>query len=371
MKSEIQIQSRRSARCLIGLALFLSFILHPSSFLRADSVFIQTLEVKNVTIRELKGDTLSYEVNGRMTERPVARISRIIVTSEAPLNAAEEAFATEKWDVAVDGYQKVIRTTAKPWVKDWAMMRLIDAANKSNRFDAAAAAYILMLLKNPTNAATSKPAMPDAKSTFLTSAVNDVNISLADSKLTTDQKRALIGFLIELQQARKDTAGEDAAYEMLAKLPGADANDPNTKRVVARRRLSLAQRDLDARNYQDAITEIDGNRAVFVDPTHQIEALYILAQARYGLAGNDLAALKDAGLAYMRVVTLAKNDPNKTHVVDSLIKTAGIMEQLGQPQVAMQMYQQIVAQYPDDPAAQVAANNYDRLKVSPTTTTTN
>lgn len=331
---------------------------------RADSFFVSNLETKNVIIKDYKGDNLVYEVNARISERPAGRIGRIIVNNEATLNAAEEAFSTDKWDKAVDDYQRVIRTASKPWIKDWAAMRLVEAANKSGRFDAAAAAYTLMLLKNPAGSAASKPAMPDSKSTFLTLAVADVNTALNDPKLTTDQKRALLGFLIELQQARKDSAGEDAAYDQLIKLPGTDVNDPNAKRVVARRKLTVALRLLEAKNYRQAIAEIDASRAAFIEPSQQAEALYILAESRYGLAGTDATALKDAGLAYMRVVAAAKNEPGRPRVVESMLKTAAIMEQIGQPQAASQLYQQIVSQYPDDPGVSQAKQNLDRLKTS-------
>jgi tetratricopeptide (TPR) repeat protein len=329
---------------------------------RADSVFDGTLEIKDVTIKELKGDTLVFDINGRASERPVARIKRLIVLAEPPLTAAEEAYASEKWDQAVDGYQKTIRTATKQWVKDWASMRLIEAAGKSGRFDAVAAGYIQMLLKDPAGAATRQITMPDSKSSFLDTSVSDVNNTLKDPKLTNDQRRALLGFLIQLQQARKDQVAEDAAFEQLSKLPGADMNDPGAKRILARRRLVAATNALAAKNYAQVLKEIDSNRAVFVETQSQIEALYLLAEARYGLAGNDKTALKDAALAYMRVTALAKNEPGRPRVVDSLLKTAAILEQIGEPQTAADLYGQIATQYPDDSAAVASARaNLTRL----------
>ncbi|HVT87334.1 MAG TPA: tetratricopeptide repeat protein [Tepidisphaeraceae bacterium] len=347
---------------IAALGLFSSFIIHPTSFLHADSIFVGTLERKNAIIKELRGESLFYDYSGRTSEVPAARVTRLIVDNEPPLNIAEESFATEKWDAAVDGYQKTIRTTSKPWIKDWAAMRLIAAANKSGRFDAAAFAYILALLKNPTTASNMKPVMPESKSTFLDSAVADVNTTLGDPRLTAVQRRALLGFLIELQQVRNDLAGEDAAYEQLIKLPGADMNDPNAKRVLARRRLTAAAKALDSKNYQQAITEIDSNKALFIEPKQQADALYLLAQAREGAAGTDSTSLKDAALAYMRVVALAKTQPDAPHVVDSLLKTAALLEQLGQKPTAIQLYDQIISQYPDDPAVNKARSKLATLK---------
>jgi tetratricopeptide (TPR) repeat protein len=332
------------------------------SIAKADSIFVGSLERKDVTIRDIKGDTLIFDINGRQTETQASKVTRLTVTSEPPLNAAEEAYAAGKWDQAVDGYQKTLRTTQKPWVKEWAATRLIDAGNKSGRFDAAVSAYIQMLLKDPASAAGAKPSMPDAKSTYLDTAVKEVNTALGDSKLTVDQKRALLGFLVELQQARKDAAAEDDAYERLAKLPGADVNDSNARRVLAKRKISVASRALETKNYRQALDEVEKNRGLFTEPTQQADALFIIAEARHALAGSDNNALKDAALGYMRVVAAAKNEPGRPHVVDSLLKTAAILEQLGEPRAATGLYEQVLAQFADDPSAPKARDNLERLK---------
>ena len=120
-----------------------------SSLALADSVFVGSLERKDATIKLLKSDTLVFEINDKVSEIPISKISRIIVSSDPPLSAAEESYARGNLDSAVDDYQKAIRTTSKQWVKDWSAMRLIEAASKTGRFDAAATAYILTLLRIP------------------------------------------------------------------------------------------------------------------------------------------------------------------------------------------------------------------------------
>lgn len=327
----------------------------------ADSIFVGTLERKNVTIKELKGDSLIFDFNGRTTEQQASKITRVVVTAEPVLTAAEEAYATSKWDDAVDNYQKAQRS-AKPWVKDWASLRLIDAASKSGRFDAAAAAYVAVLLKDPATAASAKPAMPDSKSTFLDSAASDVNTALKDPKLTADQRKSLLGFLVEIQQTRKDQVAEDAAYAQLTKLPGADSDEAGAKRILGRRKLSSAQKALEAKNYALVASEIESGKPSFVDLAMQSDALYLLAEAQMAQAGSDGVKLKDTALAYMRVVALAKNEPSKPHVVDSLVKTALILDRLGDPPAAGRLYEQIITQYPDDPLAAVARQNLAKLK---------
>jgi tetratricopeptide (TPR) repeat protein len=331
------------------------FVFAATPHVSADSVFVGTLERPDATIQSLDGDSLTFQINDRVSQIPISKISRIVVDSDPPLTAAEEAYSVSNWDEAVDDYQKAIRTTAKEWVKQWSAMRLIDAANKTGRFDAAASAYLITLLHDPATAAKIKPVMPDSKSAFLDSAVSDVNDSLKDQTLSVDQRRALLGFLIE-----------NAAYEQIAHLPGADANDPDIRRHLANQHLANAAADVQAKKFQQAIEEIDSNRSLFGEAAEQAEALYILAQAHYGLAGSDPNALKDAALAYMRVVALAKDQPAAPHVAESLLKTAEIMQRLGEPATAAKIDQQVLSQFPNDPAAPQARENLNRLKNQPT-----
>jgi TolA-binding protein len=360
MKDEIQ-NFARAGRRLFVAAIFSSFILLPSSFVFADSIFVGTLERANVTIRDFKGATLQFDIAGRPSETDATRISKLVIPSEPQLTAAEQAFATEKWDEAVDAYQRLLRTAAKPWVKDWSGFRLAIAAGKSGRFDAAATAYVQMLIKDPVGAASVKPAMPDSKSTYLDTAITTTNTALADSKLTNDQKRALLGFLIEIQQAKKNPAGEDAAYEQLIKLPGADLNDPTAQRVLARRRIASAMQSLANKSYAKVIDEINSNRTLFIDPAQQSEALYLLAEARLGIAAADPSAMKDAALAYMRVVAQSNALSGKPFVLPALQKTAEIMEKIGEPKSAAALYSQIIDEFPNDPAAAKARTEIRRL----------
>jgi TolA-binding protein len=140
--------------------------------------------------------------------------------------------------------------------------------------------------------------------------------------------------------------------EILAK----DPNNPAAGQAIARRKLTAAMRALEAKDFAKAISEIESGKASFVDPNQQAEALYTLAEAKYALAQakKEPGELKDVALAYMRVVAHFRDLPTKPHVADALLKTAMIEEQLNDPAAANQLYQQIVQQYPSDPAAAVA-----------------
>ncbi|MGH7178113.1 MAG: tetratricopeptide repeat protein, partial [Tepidisphaeraceae bacterium] len=139
-------------------------------------------------------------------------------------------------------------------------------------------------------------------------------------------------------------------------------DNPAAARAIVRRKLQSAQTSLDRRAYPQAIAEIDNNRGFFTDTTQQAEALFILAQARFGMAGKDPNALKSAALAFMRVVANFKDAPGHPRVPESLLKTGEVLEALSDSQNARQIYQQLTSQYPDDPAAAQARQNLERLK---------
>jgi tetratricopeptide (TPR) repeat protein len=289
-------------------------------------------------------------------------VQRILVDGEAALNAAEDAYAAGNWSAAVDGYQRTVRATTKPWLKDWSTARLIDAANKSGRFDAAVTAYVAILLKDPAAAAALKPALPTERSTYLDTAVTDVTTALGTKGINDAQRQALLTFLMDLHRARKDKTAEEKVAEQLDELLVKDPNNPAAGQAIARRKLMSAARAIEAKDYRKALADIDAARDKFTEPPQQADALFYTAEAKYGLTDPKNAdALKDAALAYMRVVAHFKNEPGAPHVAESLVKVAQIHEQLGEAQTAANLYEQVASQFKDDPAAQIARQSLQRL----------
>ena len=185
------------------------------------------------------------------------------------------------------------------------------------------------------------------------------------NKLGDAQQAALLGFLVDIQRARQDGAAEQQALAKLDDVLARDPNNPAAGQIMARRKLQSAQQALAAKDYAKAIAEIESNRQRFTDPQQQADALFVVAQSRYALAqtSKDATALKDAGLAFMRVVANFKDLPQHPHVVESLMQTAAIHEQLNEPQTAAQIYAQVAEKYPNDPAAAAARQSAARLSV--------
>jgi tetratricopeptide (TPR) repeat protein len=320
------------------------------------------INIKAAKITRVEGGHVFFTASGKETSRELAKVQKILVDGEAALNAAEEAYGAGNWSAAVDGYQRTIRSTTKPWLKDWATVRLIDAANKSGRFDAAVTAYVAMLLKDPAAAAALKPAMPGERSTYLDTAVNDVTTALGTKGINDLQRQALLTFLMDLHRARRDKAGEEKAAAQLDEILAKDPNNPAAAQAIARRKLMAASKAIEAKDYRKALAEIDEARDKLTEPAQQADALFYIAVAKHGLTdGQNADALKDAALAYMRVVAHFKNEPGAPHVAESLVRVAQIHEQLGEPQTAANLYEQVASQFKDDPAAQVARQGLQRL----------
>ena len=96
----------------------------------------------------------------------------------------------------------------------------------------------------------------------------------------------------------------------------------------------------------------------------QADALFVLAQAKHqSAAAGDQTALKQAALSYMRVVAHFGDVEGKPNVLPCLVATAAILEQIGEKADAAAALEQIVREFPDDPAANQARQDLARLKL--------
>lgn len=350
-------------------AAFFSCLL-PAGGARADALWLDNTSgaplFANARITKVEKGTIYFVINGNETSRELAKIGRISVDDEPALTAAETAYAAQKWDDAVDGYERVVRATAKPWARDWATTRLIDAAAKSGRFDSAVTGYLALVQKDPTAAAMAKPALPPGKSTYLDTAVQQVDKALsAGQRLSDEQKTQLLTFLIELHAARGDAAAGNAAAERLDEILARDPNNPAAARAAVRRKLQSAERSLATGKPDEAISAVEMARDLFVEPADQAEAMFLVAEARNAKAqapGADRLALQDAALAYMRVAANFKDAPGRPRVAAALAKAAELCARLNEKEAAIRLYDEVARDFPDDPAAGPAAQAAARLR---------
>lgn len=339
----------------IRIGLFTSLLLSVS-VLQADQLFIPGMQAQQVTYTDLQGNRLIFRTQrGDLSEREIERISHISVDGEPAFNDAELALIKDEKDKAIDGYTKTIRSTSKPWLKYFAARRLLTAIGDNPRFDARVVAYLALLERNPDEALAYKPELPPKGNRQLDVAITDVETMLKQPGLGIAQQVALYTFLLDLNRRKGDETGVISTLERLSKVADAAGSLPEIREQLAAARVTQAKLALEQGKYSEAVRLIQENRTSLNDPRLQSDALYILASAARSTADpSDKNALKDAALQFMRVVAHFSEIEGKPNVPASLIATAEIMEQLDQKEDAIQLYQQILNEFPNDPVARTA-----------------
>ena len=334
---------------------------------RADTVWIQSgsgnpIALPQVKVQGVDGDSLVFTTGtGKQNTRPLAQVPQVALDDEPAFSIAEEAFHGKQFPQAAENYQKTLATTTKPWVKERAALRVVQSANQAGNFPLAVQGFIQLVQVKPSAATDNKPAVP-ANGNAINQAVTDLKQALQNARLAPEQKTVLNNYLVELYNAKGDTAAANAAVGQMAQSGGA-AVDPASQKIAAAAKLTEARQAYGQRQYAKAAQVLNSSGALFVDPAQRGEALYVLAQSQAATA-RDANQLKDAALGYMRVVAECKSLPGKPHVADSLLAVAAIEEGLKDPKAALAIYNQMITEFAGTPAATKAKENADRLNAA-------
>lgn len=336
---------------------------------RADSVWIQSgsgnpIAISDVKVTGVEGDALLFTTAaGRQTSKPLANIPQIKLDDEPNFSAAEEAFRDSQFPQAVENYRKSLGSTTKPWLRERAALRLVQAANKSNNFPAAVEGFVDLLQVAPALATDNKPAIPkDANA--INKAVAFVQQAQKSPQLKPDQKTVLGNFLVELYNAKGDTASANATLGQISKSPTSpEVATQENRRVSADLKMTEARQAYSQRQYGRAVAVLNASGSLFTEPQQRADALYLLAQSTVGAVGNseDPNQLKDAAIACMRVVAFCESLPGKPHVADALMQVAAIEEKLKNKKEALAVYNQIADEFKGTPAATQAKEAAARL----------
>jgi TolA-binding protein len=341
------------ALSLLGMMLVTGFALIPT-VASADTLWIgepgtNPIKAEGVKVQQVDGDKVSYTTeSGASSSKTFSQLQLINLDGETSFNSAENAFVARNLNDAITGYQAVLASTsAKDWMKNRAGVRLLLVAKELHRFDAQVAAYVALIQRDPATASESKPAKPEENSPYLDPALATINKALDASTLDKSQKTALLGLELEIYRAKKDSSHVDQTLQQLVSLGGSTPADQALLKIVA------ADAAYDRKQYTQAINDIQQNRALFTQPDQQVDALYVLAQAKEAIDGDktDPDVLKDLALAYMRVVTFGSQLSDKPHVPEALFRVAQLEEKLKEPQSAAQLYKQIITTYPQSSIA--------------------
>ena len=307
--------------------------------------------------------------SGRETQRKLEDVIKIRLDDEPKFNAAEDAYAANQFPAAATAYQAALGATQREWVKDRALQRLVELAQKTNQYPAAVAAFVEMAKRDPAQAEKAKPKIPAGNPSALTAVIADVR-KAHDGNVKPETRQLLRTYLVDLYLAAGDPKSADALVKG-APAPAApaaqDAAAPNAADTAAATRamneakIAMAQKD-----YARVANAIRSNKAAFTDADQQFEALYMLAEAESGAAGNDPGKLADAAVAYMRVVAHFGNRTSDPRYADALVKAAAIVERLQKPNEALALYNQVATdpKFKNTPAAAEANKAIARLKAS-------
>lgn len=335
----------------------------------ADDIYVKSgtteLPLKNVTINRVKDGEVYFQISGRESHRTITDINRMVIVGEDAFSKAEQAFADAvkatdekvakaKYAEAVTGYQAALKSS-KPWLKEFAAVRLQTAAPKSGRFDAAVGAWIPMVQANAAGALKSKPALEgiEKDSKYLAEAVKTLNAA-ASSTSKQEEKLAYLQFLGEVQTYMGDADASLKTFETIVQISGT----PEQKDELAIKKGSAA---LAKKDYEGATAAIKGVSSVDALPDN-LKGEYNFISAECASAKlqptSPAEAWKDVAIDYMRVVV---GDPKGTNAAAALLKIAQIHETIKEPETAIKIYQQVSRDFAGTPAATQAQQSADRL----------
>lgn len=357
-----------SPRFLLQFALGCVAVASAPAIALADSAVINGLPYHGIRITGVKDGELQFETpNGNLTSKPIKFVTRINVTDEPALNAAEDAYARSDWNQAADNYEKAIRSAnspAKAWLRDWCSLRLADAAGKGGRFDVSIRTFIDLAKKSPEQAATMFAGlkMPKAGSDYLKQAAASLETEVSQSR-NDAATEVLLSALKDIYTVNNDSAHAGATAAKLAEVAARrNPNSPEALRALMDIKLQNLHKTLAAKQFATVIQTIEQDAPAIVDPFQQIDALFLLAEAKAGkAAASPDADWKDIAISYMRVVANAKSDD--PHVPVALLRVAAIHAgHLNEKATALKLYKDIIKQYKDTDAAKEAQKAVAQLE---------
>jgi hypothetical protein len=333
------------------------------------------INIEGTILRIENGElVMRVKQSGRETRRRLEDVIKIKLDDEPKFNAAEDAYAAGNTAAAATGYQQALTGTQREWVKDRALQRLVEVAQKSGQYPSAVTAFVEMAKRDPAQANKAKPAIPQGNAAALAPVIAEVRKGY-EGNIKPEAKQLLRTYLVDLYLAAGDPKSADAlvkgAGAVYVPAPGAGqeaigvgpapAENAAATRAINEAKIAMAQKD-----YARVVNTIRASKTAFTDPDQQFEALYMMAEAEAGAAGNDAAKLTDAGVAYMRVVAHFGNRTSDPRYADALVKAAGIVERLQKPNEALSLYNQVATdpKFKNTPAAAEAAKAIARLRAS-------
>lgn len=314
---------------------------------------------ENVTILRITNQAMVFRTaSGSEQEIALEKVARISVSADPALSAADDAFVLGQHEKAVDAYLKAIRSS-EAWKIRWVTPRLLQAATKANRFDAALSAFLSAARIDPPSAVANKPPLPPKGSKLLDEAVKQIEPALRTAA-NNPEKQALLSLLLDIQIQRGDSSATEAIATQLSAIEGGEA-DPRLANMLVGIRFDQASAELAAKRYHRVAEILAPVRSKLSSPAQQARAMYLLAQAQQGLAGNDAAKQLDTAIDYMRIVAQFGVAEGRPFVAESLLEAAKINHAIGDAAAAKLLFQQVQDEFAGTSSASEAARLQNEL----------
>lgn len=352
---------------LAGCAAFPAIASADDLYVSTNGSFTATPTNPGVTIVRIADGMLVYRTAAN-TERSVkaADVLYIRAVNDAPFDAAEQAFNGGDFDKAADGYLRILREGGDGWKQRRAAARLAVAAAKTNRFEAALAAYVAQAKFDP--AAATKPKLPARGSRYLDDAIK--LLEPASRAATNDAERsALLSLLVDVQLAKGDQVAAATSTDRLAAAAPTTPGGAADTTAAAEARLAQARSALASGQIEKVASIIESAAPLLAAAPQQAEALALIARGKSAAAdaSKDPAARRDAAIAWLRLIAHFGSTPaGEPYFAEAMLAAAQQQAAAGDVEAARSLYGQLIAERAGSPAATLAAERVARLPAAPT-----
>lgn len=329
--------------CMLMIAL-------PGVRARADVVTLDTkLRYDPVNVLMVERGVVSFDLNGRIIEKPLSEVESIRLTSSPAFIAAEDAWSRGEWARAAEAFEALAEPNDLTPVAVLSRWRAISAWSRAGRIDRALRVWAVLardglgieiLRLRPDLSASS-----DAEA--IGRAIVFAQAAAEDARARGDN--ALAEALLEILPSshRSPASGRALASAPSPRLdPAASEGQPNP--------LAQAESLLAGGRPAEALGAIE-QAAPLLGEQRRPLALLISGRARMALASTDQARrrglLLDAGLEFMRVFAYW---PASEQAPEALYRAALINEALGNLPAAAAAMNEVADRWPDSAWAERA-----------------
>jgi tetratricopeptide (TPR) repeat protein len=299
-------------------------------------------EIAEYTGRELR---IRNSTGGERTV-PTATVARIEFTKSPEQASGDEQFAARDWQLALASYQRALDAKREPreWVRRQILAQMVWCYRNLGVWDEAGKYFLLLVTSDPATQYfdsiplvwSEEPLRPEAArlaAGWLAAGDQPIAVLMGGSLLVDSQSRTEALTRLRALLSNTDPRIVWLAYAQLWRAGANNATDEQRRSLATR--IESSDNSLRAGPY------------------------YILGQSL--LPGHPV----DAAIALMHVPVEFERE--RKLAADSLLATAGVLEQLKRPEEALGLYREAVARYPDAAAGKRAAHELERLGAKPLT----